>query len=203
MCRPFWPSTTPTSPAPPRVPTQDRDQRRTGPAGAATGTTAPRWPGGRSSRLANLLRSDDTDARRGYGQPKPQACVICVQRRSRADRSPAWTGIDSTDSSAGRPPLTGLQRINIRWKAQGLRFRDQRRCSRATDSRQMVAIDRWFFSVRYPEGNSAGVRAAETTPFCRAPNPITICEAIPPLRISKVAQNSANPDRLSWPLTVS
>jgi hypothetical protein len=26
------------------------------------------------------------------------------------------------DSSADRPPLTGLQRINIRWKAQGLRF---------------------------------------------------------------------------------
>jgi hypothetical protein len=37
-------------------------------------------------------------------------------------QKPAWPGIDSTDSSAGRPPLTGLQRINIRWKAQGLRF---------------------------------------------------------------------------------
>ena len=33
----------------------------------------------------------------------------------------------------------------------------------------MVTIDRWFFSVRYPTGNSAGVRAAETTLFCRAP----------------------------------
>ena len=45
-----------------------------------------------------------------------------MQRRSRTDRSPAWPGIDSTDSSADRPPLTGLKRINIRWKAQGLRF---------------------------------------------------------------------------------
>ena len=76
-------------------------------------------------------------------------------------------------------------------------FRDQRRWSRATDSRQMVTIDRWFFSVRDPEGNSAGVRAAETRRSCRAPNLITIGEAIPPPSISKVAQNSPNPDRLS------
>ena len=41
---------------------------------------------------------------------------------SRTDRCPAWPGIDSTDSSAARPPFTGLQRINIRWKVQGLRF---------------------------------------------------------------------------------
>jgi hypothetical protein len=61
----------------------------------------------------------------------------------------------------------------------------------------MVTIDRWFFSVRYPKGNSAGVGAAETTLFRRAPNLITICEAIPPPSISKVAQNSPNPDRLS------
>jgi len=61
----------------------------------------------------------------------------------------------------------------------------------------MVTIDRWFFSVRYPKANSAGVRAAETTRFCRAPNLITICEVIPPPSISKVAQNSPNPDRLS------
>ena len=52
----------------------------------------------------------------------------------------------------------------------------------------MVTIDRWFFSVRYPKANSAGVRAAETRRFCRAPNLITICEAIPPPSISKVAQ---------------
>ena len=35
------------------------------------------------------------------------------------------------------------------------------------------------------------------TRFCRAPSLITICEAIPPPGISKVAQNSPNPDRLS------
>ncbi len=33
--------------------------------------------------------------------------------------------------------------------------------------------------------------------FCRAPSLITIGEAIPPPRISKVAENSPNPDRLS------
>ena len=51
-------------PAPPGILTPDRGQRRTGPAGAAMGTTAPRRSGRRSSRLTNLLRSDDTDARR-------------------------------------------------------------------------------------------------------------------------------------------
>ena len=35
------------------------------------------------------------------------------------------------------------------------------------------------------------------TRFCRAPSLITICEAIPPPGISKVAQNSPNPNRLS------
>ena len=35
------------------------------------------------------------------------------------------------------------------------------------------------------------------TRFCRVPSLITICEAIPPPGISKVAQNPPNPDRLS------
>jgi hypothetical protein len=61
----------------------------------------------------------------------------------------------------------------------------------------MVTIDRWFFSVCDPEVNSAAVQAAQTTRFCRAPNLITNCEAIPPPGISKVAQNSPNPNRLS------
>ena len=76
-------------------------------------------------------------------------------------------------------------------------FRVQRRRSRATESRQMVPIDRWFLSVCYSKPNSAGVRIAQRTRFCRAPNLITIREAIPPPGISKVAQNSPNPDRLS------
>ena len=76
-------------------------------------------------------------------------------------------------------------------------FRVQRRRSRATESRQMVTIDRWFLSVCYPKPNSAGVRIAQRTRFCRDPNLITICEAIPPPSISKVAQKSPNPDRLS------
>src|SRR5271157_5708563 len=63
-----------------------------------------------------------TDARWGYGQAKLRGCVFRVQRRSQTDRSPAWPGIGATDSSADWPPLTGPQRINIRWKAQGLRF---------------------------------------------------------------------------------
>src|SRR5271157_6184794 len=67
-------------------------------------------------------RSDDTDARWGYGQAKLRGRVFRVQRRSQTDRSPAWPRIESTDSSADRPPLTGPQHINIRWKAQGLRF---------------------------------------------------------------------------------
>ena len=73
---------------------------------------------GRSSRAS--VRH--TDARWGYGQAKLRGRVFRVQRRSQTDRSPAWPGIDSTDSSADRPPLTGPQHINIRWKAQGLRF---------------------------------------------------------------------------------
>jgi len=76
-------------------------------------------------------------------------------------------------------------------------FRVQRRRSRATESRQMVTIDRWFLSVCYPKPNSAGVRIAQRTRFCLDPNLITICEAIPPPSISKVAQKSPNPDRLS------
>src|SRR5271165_993548 len=40
-------------------------------------------------------------------------------------------------------------------------FRVQRRRSRATESRQMVTIDRWFLSVCYPKPNSAGVRIAQ------------------------------------------
>jgi hypothetical protein len=42
--------------------------------------------------------------------------------RNRTERNPAWPGIGSTDSSADRLPLSGSQRINIRWKAQSLRF---------------------------------------------------------------------------------
>ena len=58
-------------------------------------------------------------------------------------------------------------------------LRDRKRRSRATDPRQMVTIDRWFFSsVCYPKADSAGLRAAETACFCRAPDLITICEAI-------------------------
>src|SRR5271166_5562121 len=77
-----------------------------------------------ATHLSFLLRASvrHTDARWGYGQAKLRGCVFRVQRRSQTDRSPAWPGIDSTDSSADRPPLTGPQHINIRWKAQGLRF---------------------------------------------------------------------------------
>jgi hypothetical protein len=49
-------------PALPGILTPDRDQRRKGPAKAAMGTTASRRSGRRSSRLTNLLRSDDTEA---------------------------------------------------------------------------------------------------------------------------------------------
>ena len=79
---------------------------------------------GQASRLSFLLRASvrHTDARWGYGQAKLRGRVFRVQRRSQTDRSPAWPGIESTDSSADRPPLTGPQHINIRWKAQGLRF---------------------------------------------------------------------------------
>jgi hypothetical protein len=45
-----------------------------------------------------------------------------LQMRSRTGRSRAWPGIDSTDPSADRLPLTGAERINIRWKAHGLRL---------------------------------------------------------------------------------
>jgi hypothetical protein len=77
----------------------------------------------RASPITTLRASvRHTDARWGYGQAKLRGCVFRVQRRSQSDRSPAWPGIDSTDSSADRPPVTGPQRINIRWKAQGLRF---------------------------------------------------------------------------------
>ena len=68
----------------------------------------------------------------------------------------------------------------------------------------MVTIDRWFFSVRYPKANSAGVRAAETTRFCRAPNLITICEVIPPLQRFTLALHQArmsNHPRISWDVT--
>jgi hypothetical protein len=44
--------------------------------------------------------------------------VFRMQWRSRTDRRLAWLGIDSSDSSADRPPLTGPQRITIRRKAQ-------------------------------------------------------------------------------------
>jgi len=76
-------------------------------------------------RWNQLLRAPvrHTDARWGYGQAKLGGLVFRVQRRSQTDRSPDWPGIDSTDSSADRPPLTGPQHINIRWKEQGLRFR--------------------------------------------------------------------------------
>ena len=65
------------------------------------------------------------------------------------------------------------------------------------ESRQTVTIDRRFSSVCYPKPNSAGVRIAQRTRFCRAPNLITICEAIPAPSISKLLKNSPNPDRLS------
>jgi hypothetical protein len=61
-------------PDPPGILTSDRGQRRTGPAGAAMGTTASRRSGRRSSRLTNLLRSDDTDARND---------ILCCFGRSR------------------------------------------------------------------------------------------------------------------------
>ena len=53
-------------------------------------------------------------------------------------------------------------------------------------------------------GNSSGIVPRMRIPrtrFCRAPSLITICEAIPPPGISKVAQNPPNPNRLSMPLT--
>jgi hypothetical protein len=53
-------------------------------------------------------------------------------------QKPAWPGIDSTDSSADRPPLTGLQRINIRWKAQGLRSEYQQSCSKLAESGSII-----------------------------------------------------------------
>ena len=68
-------------------------------------------------------------------------CVFRVQRGSRTDRSPAWRGIDSTDSPEARLPLTGLQRINIRWTGQGLRFRDQR------EGVAQQFLDRWSRST--------------------------------------------------------
>ena len=49
------------------------------------------------------------------------------------------------------PRLTGLQRINIHWKAQGSRFSRPEALGCATDSRQMVTINRWIFSFRYPK----------------------------------------------------
>jgi hypothetical protein len=61
----------------------------------------------------------------------------------------------------------------------------------------MVPIDRWILSACYPMANSAGVRVAQRTRFWRVLNLITICDAIPPPNINKIAQNSANPDRLS------
>ena len=45
-----------------------------------------------------------------------------VQSRNRPDRNSTWPGIGSTDSTADRLPLSGSQRINIRWKAETLRF---------------------------------------------------------------------------------
>ena len=70
----------------------------------------------------SLARRSDTPTRVGDTGKQSSEGVFRVQRRSQTDRSPAWPGIESTDSSADRPPLTGPQHINIRWKAQGLRF---------------------------------------------------------------------------------
>jgi hypothetical protein len=78
-------------------------------------------------------------------------------------------------------------------------FRVQRRRSRATQFRQMVTIDRWFLSVCHPKPNSAGVRIAQRTRFCRAPNLITIWEAIPPPSICKVEQDGRPPRRWRLP----
>jgi len=61
----------------------------------------------------------------------------------------------------------------------------------------MVTVDRSSLPICYPKANSVGVRLAQTARFRRGPNLITICEAILPLSISEVAQNSPNADRLS------
>jgi len=79
---------------------------------------------GAAGDLTFLLRASVRRHRRALRIRATKAARVRarVQRCSRIDRSPAWSGIDSMDSSADRPPLTGLQCINIRWKAQGLRF---------------------------------------------------------------------------------
>ena len=111
-----------------------------------------------------------------------------MQQRSRTPRSPAWPGIDSTNSSADRLPLSGTQRVNIRWKAREYcAFRDQRRSGCARDCIHMVTIDRSFLSACYPMANSAGVRVVQRTRFCRAANH------------GKLLTRNHRPDNLSIP----
>ena len=77
-------------PAPPGILTPDRGQRRTGPAGAAMGTTASRRSGRRSSRLTNLLRSDDTEARREVRRCFGRSDRSAQEYGGRPGDQPAW-----------------------------------------------------------------------------------------------------------------
>ena len=169
--------------------------------GLSAGSSGPRLASlviGLVLYSGRLARRSDTPTRVGDTGKQSSEGACSASEGSQTDRSPAWPGIESTDSSADRPPLTGPQHINIRWKRKDCDFRD-----RGAGVAEQI-FDRWSRSIVgfslsacYLKANSAGPRAAETARFCRAPNLITICEAIPPPSINKVAQNSPNPDRLS------
>jgi hypothetical protein len=49
-------------------------------------------------------------------------CAFRLQKRSPADGSLLGLSVNSTNSSADKPPSPGARRINIGWKTQGVRF---------------------------------------------------------------------------------
>ncbi len=102
------------------------------------------------------------------------SCSAC-KGASRTDRSPAWPGIDSTDSSADGTSLTGPQRTNIRWKARGLRLPRPE----AQDSpNRLVYVDRVTPRDPFGAGLTAHARPRAGSVAFRAMVAIEVCSIL-------------------------
>ena len=94
---------------------------------------------------------------------------LCIRPRSLAGAMacPSLQSACSADSWIRKADEAGVRPRS----ATALRIQDSARAEQEsrTDPRQMVTIDRWFFSVCYPKANSAGVRAADDNTLLSCP----------------------------------
>ena len=78
--------------------------------------------------------------------------------QSHAREASRWLGVNSTNSSAGKPMPGRTDASASAGRRNDCAFRDRRCRSRATSSGQTNTIDRWFLSVCYRKAGKADRR---------------------------------------------